>query len=315
VRWLCLVVALAACQSKPAPSAGSADPWSGAGAAAAPDDPDAPPSFAELHKRADELCPRVTAPYFYRVAKAGATSYLLGTRHVSVSLAKFPPAVHDRIADAKIVVFEIPPGDRPKTKHERLHLHAVLGDKLWTRYGELVGHRNAESVEHSRPAMAILRAAMLYEDIGATLEHDVQAVAESSQIPMRGLESAEFQDGLIERLLDVRMLSAAIEYTKDRQEMADESAKSVRDYCAGIDKEVGMSAKDRAHMHDAGYTDAELDAIDNEMVYARNAKWIPDLEQLFDTGGAFVAVGAAHLRGPRGVVELLRAKGYTITRE
>jgi uncharacterized protein YbaP (TraB family) len=309
VRWVCLVVAVVACQSKPAPSGGSADPWN------APTDPDAPPSLAELHKRADELCPRVTAPYFYRVEKAGATSYLLGTRHVSISLAKFPSVVHDRIAGAKVVVFELPPGDRPKTKHERVHLHAALGDKLWARYGELVGHRNAEAVEHSRPAIAILRAAMLYEDMGATLEHDVQAVAESSQVPMRGLETAEFQDGLIERVLDVRMLSAAIEYTKDRQEIADENAKSVRDYCAGADKVAGMSEKDRAHMRDAGYTDAELDAIDDEMVYARNAKWIPDLEELFGAGGAFVAVGAAHLRGPHGVVELLRAKGYTITRE
>jgi len=51
------------------------------------------------------------------------------------------------------------------------------------------------------------------------------------------------------------------------------------------------------------------------MVYSRNASWIPQLDDLFTTGGAFVAVGAAHLRGPRGVVELLRAKGYTITRE
>ncbi len=313
MRSLALVIALAACQGKPAPSTGSArasaDPWN------APDDPDAPPSLAELHRRADELCPRVTAPYFYRVEKAGATSYLLGTRHISVSLAKFPDEVRQRVAGAKIVVFEIAPDDKPTTRHERVHLRELLGQTRWTHYGELVGRRNADSIEHTRASLALLRAAVLYEDIGATLEHDLQAEAETAHVPMRGLETAAFQDEAIEHLLDLRMLRALIDQTKDRHELDVDSASELRDYCAGADRPAGLTPKERGHMRDAGYSDAELDAFDNEMVYARNATWIPQLDELFTAGGAFVAVGAAHLRGPRGVVALLRAKGYTITRE
>jgi uncharacterized protein YbaP (TraB family) len=38
---------------------------------------------------------------------------------------------------------------------------------------------------------------------------------------------------------------------------------------------------------------------------------LPFLEE----GGAFIAVGALHLPGEAGLVELLRAKGYTVTAE
>jgi tetratricopeptide (TPR) repeat protein len=53
----------------------------------------------------------------------------------------------------------------------------------------------------------------------------------------------------------------------------------------------------------------------NEMLFKRrNRAWIPALEKLAVTGHAFVAVGAGHLVGPDGVVALLRAKGYKVTR-
>jgi uncharacterized protein YbaP (TraB family) len=49
------------------------------------------------------------------------------------------------------------------------------------------------------------------------------------------------------------------------------------------------------------------------LIYKRNESWIPKLEALLKgPGDALVVVGAAHLGGKRGVLELLRAKGYTI---
>jgi uncharacterized protein YbaP (TraB family) len=47
---------------------------------------------------------------------------------------------------------------------------------------------------------------------------------------------------------------------------------------------------------------------------ARNERWLPLVEQLVAEGGAFVAVGAGHLPGPDGLVALLRARGYQVTR-
>lgn len=44
----------------------------------------------------------------------------------------------------------------------------------------------------------------------------------------------------------------------------------------------------------------------------RNKNWIPKIEELIKTKTTFIAVGAGHLPGENGVIELLRKKGYTV---
>ncbi|MFT3925239.1 MAG: TraB/GumN family protein [Myxococcales bacterium] len=46
----------------------------------------------------------------------------------------------------------------------------------------------------------------------------------------------------------------------------------------------------------------------------RNARWLPVLEREIARGQAFVAVGAAHLLGDRGILAQLRQRGYVVTR-
>lgn len=47
----------------------------------------------------------------------------------------------------------------------------------------------------------------------------------------------------------------------------------------------------------------------------RNKKWIPKLKPLLDEGGVFIAVGALHLPGKAGVLELLKKEGYKVWSE
>ena len=50
------------------------------------------------------------------------------------------------------------------------------------------------------------------------------------------------------------------------------------------------------------------------LVYARNDRWLPELEHMLADHGGFVAVGLAHLIGDHGLPELLARAGYTVTR-
>ena len=54
--------------------------------------------------------------------------------------------------------------------------------------------------------------------------------------------------------------------------------------------------------------------IAGKLVYARNDRWLPVLEQMLADRGGFVAVGLAHLIGDHGLPELLARAGYTVTR-
>jgi uncharacterized protein YbaP (TraB family) len=56
-------------------------------------------------------------------------------------------------------------------------------------------------------------------------------------------------------------------------------------------------------------TEEELDLLLNN----RNANWIEPIQQLSSQKSSFIAVGAGHLGGPRGVIKLLKEKGFKVT--
>lgn len=75
----------------------------------------------------------------------------------------------------------------------------------------------------------------------------------------------------------------------------------------------------------AAYKRQDLDAIyrhimsspdiagsEEVLLFNRNKKWIPIMEEAMQKENIFFAVGAGHLAGPQGVINLLREKGYTV---
>jgi uncharacterized protein YbaP (TraB family) len=294
----------------PATAPTSPDPW----AVATPVDPDDPPNLFERHRLANQACPTVTAPYFYRIEKAGKVSHILGTRHIGVSLAKFPPVVHDALKTAKLVVFEVAPGDDSELPQEMISLPDALGPKLWAHYRTLVGAAVADADQRTTPATAAIMMIAMYEDISAMLDEEIERQVVAAGIPTAGLEPSALQDKVINEVLDLRALRASIQTTETRQELADESQKDLAKYCAGVDEPPGIDAEGRAELLSVGYTKAEVDHIDDVMLYKRNASWIPELEKILAQGDAFIAVGAGHFPGPRGVIALLAARGFTLTR-
>lgn len=46
--------------------------------------------------------------------------------------------------------------------------------------------------------------------------------------------------------------------------------------------------------------------------YDRNILWLPRIEEKIKKNSAFIAVGFAHLLGDKGLLQLLRSKGYTV---
>jgi uncharacterized protein YbaP (TraB family) len=305
VAALLIVVGCNKAEDKPVPKPGSAatsDPWN------------VTPAKTPNQLLADEACPAVTGPFFFAVTKDGKTSHILGTRHISVGLSKFPPVVGDTLDHASRAIFEISPDDTGGGDHKPEALKQELGPKDWAHFEELIGADIAQHFETGEPDAAALSMLVLYEDISNTLESQLQERAREHEIPMGGLETSAFQDGVLAKLLDLRMLKATIEQTKNRDEIKKDSHDDLAQYCAGTDDSPGMDAETRGKMLKAGYTAAELDAMDDVLVYKRNADWIPKLSKIFEDDNVFVAVGADHLIGPRGVIELLKKAGFSVTR-
>mgnify|MGYP001169259470 CR=1 FL=1 len=68
----------------------------------------------------------------------------------------------------------------------------------------------------------------------------------------------------------------------------------------------------------ASLTDSEIDAtferMQQTLLNRRNVAWVPKMQQ-FPNETAVVAVGAAHLHGSQGVLQLLENAGYQLTRQ
>ena len=290
--------------------AGSADPWN----TPAKRDSDGLPSLGERVALANKACPSVTGAFFFELTKDGKTSHILGTRHISVGLAKFPPIVGTTLDQASLAVFEIAPDDMTTGAHVEEPLKKELGPKDWAHYEALVGKETAARLEVGQADSAALMMLVIYEDMSNTLEPQLQKRANDHHIKMTGLETSAFQDGVLAKLLDLRMLKATIEQTKDRAEIKKDSLDDLAQYCAGTDDSPGMDEESRQKMLKAGYTKDELDQEDEILVFKRNADWIPKLSKLFEHDHVFVAVGADHLIGPRGVIELMKAQGFAVRR-
>lgn len=57
----------------------------------------------------------------------------------------------------------------------------------------------------------------------------------------------------------------------------------------------------------------ELKEFEQILLTDRNEKWVPRIEKMIKEKSCFIAVGALHLEGDKGLVALLRSDGYRVT--
>lgn len=50
-----------------------------------------------------------------------------------------------------------------------------------------------------------------------------------------------------------------------------------------------------------------------EFYYKRNEEWLPKIESMIKENASFIAIGISHLESERGILQLLKSKGYTLT--
>jgi uncharacterized protein YbaP (TraB family) len=122
--------------------------------------------------------------------------------------------------------------------------------------------------------------------------------------PMVGLETAAFQIGLMDQL------SAS-----DQESMLRQSLREMDLLDKGLDQIVrSWVAGDVPALEDLLLKAMrEYPAVHQKIIVDRNRRWLPEIETMIERGdSALVVVGAAHLVGKEGVIELLKARGYTL---
>ena len=102
------------------------------------------------------------------------------------------------------------------------------------------------------------------------------------------------------------------------EDMYKEKVKKKRNYDVSDDKNSGMNLNDAYRNGDLDLLDSinrmnsTSDAFDEKFLYRRNEIQARSIDSIIKIHPLFVGVGAAHLPGNRGVIELLRKMGYTL---
>lgn len=155
---------------------------------------------------------------------------------------------------------------------------------------------------YSRLKPFFFSSALLQESIENTKSYELEfgEMAKKESKKTMGLES-----------IQVQMQTINTVSLEDQVRMLIDGMKQPQGYDAMLSNYLNESI-------DALYTDIVTesegfpDFVEN-FLNKRNTQWIPVIMDQIERENTFIAVGAGHLPGPNGVLELLRAKGYRIT--
>lgn len=127
---------------------------------------------------------------------------------------------------------------------------------------------------------------------------------------LQGLETAAEQFEAMNKMplnFHIRNLVASVRYG-DKIEDAMETTTALY-----LDGEVGMIMPALRKIVPDGLSEADYELFLKYLISDRNHVMAERAVPIIDRGNAFIAVGALHLPGKDGIIELLRAKGYRVT--
>jgi uncharacterized protein YbaP (TraB family) len=149
---------------------------------------------------------------------------------------------------------------------------------------------------------SLISAKSLPCDKMESYEQHFQNMAKSRKIELKGLETLEYQFGVFDRIPDSAQARMIMDMIDDEKEGQKEFSKLVEAYKRRDLTALGQQMNDAPDI--AGYEDI--------LLKDRNANWVPIMEKAMAEKPSFFAVGAGHLPGKDGVIELLRKAGYLV---
>ncbi|HYY05581.1 MAG TPA: TraB/GumN family protein [Candidatus Limnocylindria bacterium] len=268
------------------------------------------------------------APLLWRVEWNGRRSHLFGTVHLPLDLdAALGDEGRTALADAKRVFLEIDTSPEAALTFllQALHraelpdeqsLHALLRPPTWTRLTTATkGFLRPELLDRLEPWFVALAVVHLAVPPGRPppgirpgrlpLDQQIGERARTRGIPTEGLESILDHLQVLSRMPRQEGIAMVEEALANPAANRDALATLVGAYIA---------EDDRPLLKAFGKLARRKPALAERLLYRRNQAWCERLVRWLRDGRMFVAAGAAHMFGDRGLVTLLRERGYLVER-
>lgn len=142
--------------------------------------------------------------------------------------------------------------------------------------------------------------------LGKTVSYELELMnnAKKQKKPISGLETMEFQMGLFDSIPYDVQAQMLVESIKVGSTGGDDLEEMTRIY----------KSQDIEAMQSMMSSDTEgIGRYEELLLTKRNENWIPKMKTQMKDKAVFFAVGAGHLGGEKGVIQLLEKEGYTLT--
>lgn len=244
-------------------------------------------------------------------------SYLYGTIHIIPAKDYFLPTRVDSVLKAsKKLVMEMDLSDPTLQLKVMGAMMMDSGKTLKDLYTEkeykfLVKKLEKEyglpmaMMQALKPIM-IQQSLMMKDMVGGdfkSYEKEFMETAVGKNIPIAGLETLDDQIAALGAMPVAEQAKVLLDAVKKPKEGKKQLEKLIEVYKKQDVEELYKSISDPK---------AKLDKYEDDLLTKRNKNWIPKITELAQDGTIFVAVGAAHLGGDMGVINLLRKAGFSV---
>jgi len=134
-------------------------------------------------------------------------------------------------------------------------------------------------------------------------EMEFAKIAEEKEKGTGGLETIDFQISIFNEIPDEAQAQMLVDAIQSGDTGSDQFKEMVEIY----------KNQDISGMQDLMKGDETIEEFEDILLVKRNMNWIPIMSNMMAEGPVFFAVGAGHLGGEKGVIQLLKEEGYKVT--
>ena len=251
--------------------------------------------------------------------KGAAPSHVFGTIHLAdPRVTKLPAPVVREFDRARSVALELTLDSSNILLLANRMLYAdgrdletVAGAELFSKAAAITaGLGLPEPILRSfKPWAVALLLSAPPQDPSNVLDFVLAQRAQVKGKTVRELEGMEEQIGVLEGMPDADQVALLRQAVENHSRMQDWIGRLVDAYLAR-----DLAAMQRISEESSG-GDARVNEVYTERLLGqRNERMVERMEPWLAEGGTFVAMGALHLYGDRGVLALLERRGYRVTR-
>jgi uncharacterized protein YbaP (TraB family) len=269
---------------------------------------------------------------FYVATRGTTTLYILGTLHVGdpadyPSNQPFRPPILAALAASPILALELSPDDLLVSQDDvskygvcrSACLQQYLPEALWHKLEVRLRDNPAalDEIKRMRPWLASLLVET-YDSLSAGLQTEYGTEAQLQNVYLRTRGKIVGLETLGEQMRAFTSLSSAQQREMLAQDLVQTPAGNLADVQTlhrlwQVGDADAIAAWQSAKSEVLARNKQVSDSVDNRIVYERNRRFVTRMLAIAGPNkSVFVAVGALHLGGPKGVLQLLRQHGFVV---